>query len=73
MAQNAQRGVDPDRIDIDDPKQLAEWARKLDCSQAQLCDAVKAVGNEAGAVEMHLHGVHSTTNSDRVHDADEDN
>jgi len=32
---------------------------------------VKAVGNQAGDVEMHLHGVHSTTNSDRVHDADD--
>lgn len=72
MAQNTRSGVDPDRIDIDDPKQLAEWARKLDCSQAQLRDAVKAVGDEAGAVEMHLHGVHSTTNSDRVHDAGDD-
>ena len=47
--------------------------RKLDCSEAQLREAVKAVGNQAGDVEMHLHGVHSTTNSDRVHDADENN
>jgi hypothetical protein len=59
-------GVEPDRIDIDDPKDRAEWARKLDCSESQLREAVKAVGNEAGAVELHLHGVHSTTNSDRV-------
>ena len=63
--------VEYDHIDIDDPKSRAEWARKLDCSEAQLREAVKAVGNQAGDVEMHLHGVHSTTNSDRVHDADD--
>jgi hypothetical protein len=57
---------------VNDPKACAEWARKLDCSEAQLREAVKAVGNQAGDVEMHLHGVHSTTNSDRVHDADEE-
>lgn len=72
MAQDTQRGVDPDRIDIDDPSSSANWARKLDCSEAQLREAVKAVGSQAGDVEMHLHGVHSTTNSDRVHDADDD-
>ena len=71
MAQSTQRSADPDRIDIDDARSRAEWARKLDCSEAQLREAVKAVGNQAGAVEMHLHGVHSTTNSDRVHDADD--
>lgn len=73
MAQTTQRGVEHDRIDIDDPKSRADWARKLDCSESQLREAVKAVGTQAGDVEMHLHGVHSTTNSDRVHDADEDN
>lgn len=73
MTQNPQSGVEPDRIDVNDPQACAEWASRLDCTQAQLREAVKAVGNQAGDVEMHLHGVHSTTNSDRVHDADEDN
>jgi hypothetical protein len=72
MDKTTSPGVEPDRIDIEDPKARAEWARKLDCSEAQLREAVKAVGNDGGAVEMHLHGVHSTTNSDRVHEAGDD-
>ena len=71
MDKQKHRGVGPDTIDIEDPKDRAEWARKLDCSEAQLREAVKAVGNEAGAVEMHLHGVHSTTNSDRMQELDD--
>jgi len=72
MDQTQSTRVEHDHIDVNDPKSLTEWARKLDCSEAQLREAVKAVGNQAGDVEMHLHGVHSTTNSDRVHDADDD-
>ena len=64
-----QPGMEPDHIDLNDPKACADWARKLDCSESQLREAVKAVGTEAGAVEMHLHGVHSSTNADRVHEA----
>ena len=69
MTESPGPGAKPDRIDIDDPKSRAEWARKLDCSESQLREAGKAGGNEAGAMGMHLHGVHSTTNSDRVHEA----
>jgi len=72
MDQTKFPGVEHDHIDVTDPKSCAEWARKLDCSEAQLREAVRAVGTQAGAVEMHLHGVHSTTNSDRVHDAGDD-
>jgi hypothetical protein len=71
MGQTRSRSVEHDRIDVNDPKDVAEWARKLDCSESQLREAVTALGNQAGDVEMHLHGVHSTTNSDRVHDADD--
>lgn len=60
---------DPERIEIEDPQARAQWARTLDCSEEQLREAVKAVGNRAADVELHLHGVHSTTNADRVHDA----
>jgi hypothetical protein len=66
MAQDNQPGVQPDRIDIDDPKALEQWTRKLDCSEEQLREAVGAVGDKAADVEMHLKGSHSTTNSDRV-------
>lgn len=63
---NAQPGVQPDRIDVNDPQACAQWARKLDCSEEQLREAVTAVGDKAADVEMHLKGARSTTNSDRV-------
>ena len=59
-------GVEPDRIDVDDEQAAAQWARKLDTTVDQLHDAVKAVGDKATDVEMHLKGARSTTNSDRV-------
>ena len=61
-----QPGVQPDRIDINDPGACATWAKKLDSTKEQLRDAVAAVGDKAADVEMHLKGSHSTTNSDRV-------
>jgi hypothetical protein len=61
-----QPGVEPDRIDVDDPKACADWARKLDATEEQLREAVTAVGNKATDVEMHLKGSRSSTNSDRV-------
>ena len=61
-----QPGKEPDRIDMNDPAACAQWARKLDATQAQLRDAVAAVGNIAADVEMHLKGSHSTTNADRM-------
>jgi len=65
MAANAP-GVQPDRIDVDDPQARADWARRLDCSEDQLREAVQAVGDQAADVEMHLKGARSTSNSDRV-------
>lgn len=61
-----QPGIDPDRIHINDPAARAHWVRKLDVSEAQLRDAVAAVGDLAADVEMHLKGSHSTTNADRM-------
>ena len=61
-----QPGEEPDRIDMNDPAACAQWAKKLDATQAQLRDAVAAVGNIAADVEMHLKGSHSTTNADRM-------
>jgi Protein of unknown function (DUF3606) len=66
---NTQPGTRPDRIDLNDPAACAQWAKKLDASEDQLRDAVAAVGDKAGDVEMHLKGSHSTTNSDRVREA----
>lgn len=61
-----QPGVHPDRIAINDPAALAEWAKKLDTTDDQLRDAIAKVGDKAADVEMHLKGSHSTTNADRM-------
>lgn len=67
MAQdNTAQAAQPARIDIQDPAQVAEWARKLDATEEQLQEAVGAVGDLAPDVEMHLKGTRSTTNSERV-------
>lgn len=61
-----QPGVEPDRIDLDDPQAAAAWAKRLDATTEQLREAVQAVGNKAADVEMHLKGARASTNSDRV-------
>ena len=63
-----QSGVEPDRIDMNDPAACAQWAKKLDTTEQQLRDAVAAVGDRAADVEMHLKGSHSTTNADRMNE-----
>lgn len=59
----------PDRIDVNDQQSLSQWAKKLDATPEQLREAVQAVGDQAADVEMHLKGVRSTTNEERVHEA----
>ena len=65
----APEGNDPDRIELDSEAGLQEWTRKLDVSEAQLREAVAAVGDRATDVEMHLKGSRSTTNQERVAEA----
>jgi hypothetical protein len=62
----AQPGVEPDRIDLEDEQAAAQWARQLDATPEQLREAVQAVGDKAADVEMHLKGSRSSSNSDRV-------
>ncbi len=64
-----QPGTNPYRIDANDPAALEQWAKKLDASEEQLREAITAVGDKAGDVEMYLKGSHSTTNSDRVRES----
>jgi hypothetical protein len=64
-----QPGAEPDRIDIDNPGERAEWAKKLDATEDQIREAVTAVGDKATDVEMHLKGTRSTTNAERVDEA----
>lgn len=61
-----QVGIHTEHIAVDDASQLEAWAKKLDTTEMQLRDAVKAVGDRAADVEMHLKGVRSTTNDDRT-------
>ena len=62
------RGRD-DRIDIDREDQRREWARKLDVTEDQLQEAVRAVGSRASDIEDHLKGSRATTNTERTRDA----
>ena len=57
-------GAEPARIDVHDGGALRYWARRFDASPAQIRDAVRAVGDRAADVEMHLKGSHSTSNAD---------
>jgi hypothetical protein len=60
----------PDRIDIEDADSLARWTRELDTTDEQLKAAVAEVGTKAADIEMHLKGARSSTNADRVQQAD---
>lgn len=54
----------PSRIDLDDDADTAERARKLDITRDQPADAIKAVGDLAADVELHLKGTRASTNPD---------
>jgi len=56
----------PSGIDLNSDASIAEWAGKLDVSEAQLREAVAAVGDRATDVEMHLKGSRSTTNNEAI-------
>ncbi|WOB10791.1 DUF3606 domain-containing protein [Piscinibacter gummiphilus] len=57
------------RIDVQRSDDLAQWAQKLDASEAQIKEAVQAVGSRASDVEEHLKGSRSTTNAERTKQA----
>jgi len=63
-------GVQPDLIDSSSDRSVSEWAIKLDSTAMQIRDAITQIGNRATDVEMHLKGTRSTTNDDRVEEAD---
>lgn len=63
-------GAEPDLIDSSSDRSVSEWAKKLDSTAMQIRDAIAQVGNRATDVEMHLKGTRSTTNDDRVDEAD---
>ncbi len=69
MADDSSGGGQAKRIDIDRAEARREWSRKLDVTEDQLQEAVRAVGTRASDVEDHLKGSRATTNSERTHEA----
>ncbi|MGE0800606.1 MAG: DUF3606 domain-containing protein [Lautropia sp.] len=49
-----------------DAASIRRWAAKLDASEAQIRDAIRAVGPQPADVEAYLKGSHATTNAERV-------
>ena len=58
-----------DRINLNDKAACEQWARKLNVTHEQMREAVQAVGDNPSDVEMHLKGVRSTSNDERVEKA----
>ena len=50
--------------------QVQAWVKEFSVTEMQVREAINAVGTNAGDIEMHLKGSRSSSNSDRVHDAD---
>ena len=44
------------RVNLAEPWEITFWTREFGCSESQLQEAVRAVGNSAGAVRARLHG-----------------
>jgi hypothetical protein len=59
----------PDRIDLNDKSACEQWVKKLNVTHQQMREAVQAVGDKASDVEMHLKGVRSTSNEERMENA----
>jgi hypothetical protein len=47
-------GLDRKLISLSEPHEVRSWTESLGCSETQLRDAVKEVGNSAEAVRAHL-------------------
>ena len=58
-----------DRIDLNDKAACERWVKKLNVTHEQMREAVQAVGDNPSDVEMHLKGVRSTSNDERVEKA----
>jgi len=51
---NKRHPHDGKRIAVKDPKEVANWCRALNCTEAQLKSAVKEVGTSAAEVRKFL-------------------
>ena len=62
-------GQDRKRINVNEDYELRDWSKKFDVTPEQLKDAVRAVGDRADDVELHLKGSRATTQSEQMKDA----
>ncbi|MDP2789420.1 MAG: DUF3606 domain-containing protein [bacterium] len=51
---NIKRPLDNKRIDINDPQEVRNWCKSLGCTEAELKQAVNAVGTSAEKVREYL-------------------
>ncbi|MDR1184458.1 MAG: DUF3606 domain-containing protein [Coriobacteriales bacterium] len=51
---NITHPFDAKRIDINDPAEVRNWCKSLNCTESELKAAVKAVGTSGAAVRKHL-------------------
>jgi hypothetical protein len=49
-------GLDRKLVNLGEPHEVRSWTESLGCTETQLRDAVKAVGNSADAVRKYLSG-----------------
>lgn len=57
MADDAKKtGLDRKLISLGEPHEVRSWTESLGCSETQLRDAVKSVGNSAEEVRRYLAG-----------------
>lgn len=47
-------GSDRQRISLEEDYEVRDWTKSLGCTEQELREAVKAVGNSAEAVRKHL-------------------
>lgn len=58
-----------ERIDLNDKAACERWVKRLNVTHEQMREAVEAVGGNPSDVEMHLKGVRSTSNDERMEKA----
>lgn len=46
--------LDPGRVNVIDPVELAYWCRELRCSEAELAQAVEQAGEHVAAIREYL-------------------
>ena len=56
-------GPDRNRINVNEDYELRDWAKKFNASPEQIKVAVRAVGDRADQVEMHLKGSRASSNA----------